>query len=1191
MRFRANCAEIRKRATIHSLKMAIMLSVASIFTASADVYHWTGAAMDGAAMDGVWANAANWQENEIPGMWTNRTEHTFGGKLGDTVIFGAQAEGAPTTIDLQGQYAIDHLIVTNGAPAYIFGTSDVAAQRLGFQTNSTLVVAADVVNDQTFRRPAIWNRTGSDGSRLTFRNDSLHAKLVYGKLDKTTNQSGYPFANVSLYGVGTIEIMGAPTFDQVSFLDFFNSGLVIFHNAGYNDGARYTTASFKNLSGGTHEIEVPAGAFIGSKGGSWTWSDVFQFAGNTHVFGDGFVNITQPFNTPVEEPNASPRLRVWDGMRAVIDTGIGTVDSNNNRDTIVFVEGTSAKLFLNGTNSLPSSIRLQGTGSVFARLIGNKNCAADETSVGRGDAIIYESIWSGTVEVTNNTRHIKSITPTAAPKAKFYYSGAGETTDKDLVVSNIYTAAASVTLGNSGTGTLTWNGNALQTAGSPGATFTFDPQTAPIVFGGLFELGQTWNLAVKGSSTVSFSQAQPGFSGSATLSGGILELTSLAQLPNVTGFTFAGGTLKLTESGTVSLDATFQSGASAIELGDGVALTLPSLTLPSGASLNVVVPNGASASVTVTGATPGLLPATVTYNGVRAKIDDQGRIQPNSSSWLSAQDGTWNTAEKWSNGVPSSDATALVTAPGESYTVAIDEAPANAIRDLKIANAGPGTATVAATTEFDMGEANIDLLPGGAIAAGDGGTLYITNATVAFNGGSINASGSGLVNVKPDFVFGPGTNTFSGTSCIQVGGATQAGRILNMVPTPDAPCVLTLSERATYWLYQGSWMICRNAPGGKAILNIDCTDGESIRRSESKQNLYGMAVGSLQGYGELNLKHGLFEAGNFGLYVAADMPNSEFQNYTTSPYCVTGVVNQTGGEFKASCWGWHYAGIVCGLVVGDGTRVKLTNPDMLTKSVCVGVYNLSGGKVTISVGAAVIGGGIGTGYFNHSGGTYYHNAQNTNGGFTGYFPLVIGLGRSGKGVWTMTGGTTDIRNHVYVGGAQKADLQHKTEPSVSYYPDGDGCTGILDVSNGTFVTTKDLYVGAKGTGTLVLRPTGTIQAENVVLSNGVASVLRPVVEGAATGLLKATGDLVITDGARLEIDATDISEDAPFCLRLASAENVVGAFSPDQVSIEYDETDPVLRSRFRKATVIYEHNGEAGLWLRAAPQGTLIIVR
>ncbi|MBR4258609.1 MAG: hypothetical protein IKQ17_06235, partial [Kiritimatiellae bacterium] len=124
MRSVGNCAKNRREGDFSRLlKAALALCAASVFgAASADVYHWTGA-----ALDGVWANSANWQEGEIPGMWTNRTEQTSGGKLGDTVIFGAQAEGAPTTIDLQGQYAIDHLIVTNGAPAYIFGTADVAA--------------------------------------------------------------------------------------------------------------------------------------------------------------------------------------------------------------------------------------------------------------------------------------------------------------------------------------------------------------------------------------------------------------------------------------------------------------------------------------------------------------------------------------------------------------------------------------------------------------------------------------------------------------------------------------------------------------------------------------------------------------------------------------------------------------------------------------------------------------------------------------------------------------------------------------------------------------------------------------------------------------------------------------------------------------------------------------------------------
>ena len=180
---------------------------------------------------------------------------------------------------------------------------------------------------------------------------------------------------------------------------------------------------------------------------------------------------------------------------------------------------------------------------------------------------------------------------------------------------------------------------------------------------------------------------------------------------------------------------------------------------------------------------------------------------------------------------------------------------------------------------------------------------------------------------------------------------------------------------------------------------------------------------------------------------------------------------------------------------------------------------------------------------------------------------------------------------MYVGGAERADLKHNPTPSENYFPDGNGCTGVLDVSNGTFVTTKDLYVGAKGTGTLVLRPTGTIQAANVVLSNGVASVLRPVVEGTATGLLKATGDLVITDGARIEVDATGMSANAPLYTRLATAANVVGEFAAGQVSFTYDESNAAMRTMFASAEIVYERDGEKGLWLKTTPRGTMVIFR
>jgi hypothetical protein len=1169
----------------HIKRVVACMFAGLCLTASADVYHWTGN-----ARDGVWANAANWQEGEIPGLWTNRTEQTFGGKLDDTVIFGAQAEGAPTVIDLQGQYAIDRLIVTNGAPAYTFGTSDAADQRLGFQTNSSIVVAADVTADQTFRRPAVWNTPlgSSRAGTLYFYNDSPSAKLVYGKLDKTTSKTGAPYAVVRLYGAGTIEITDNPQFDQVGTLYFNGTGLVIYGNTSYG-GSRYACAAFQDIGGETHEIEVPAGAFLGSMGGSWAWSDHIQFQENTHVYGDGFVDIVTPYNVPLEDPNAPPRLRVWSGKKAVIDVGLGS--KNSAKDTVTHTDGMRSELWLNGTNSLPGRLRLMGTGCTMARLVGNKNCTAEQTSIGRGDAVVYEPDWSGSTTKIDNKLHINTISTNGAPQAKFYYSGAGETTDKDLVVSNTYTSAGNVTLGNRGTGTLTWNGNALQIEHSPGTTFTLDAKTAPIVFGGLFAAGYDWVLAVAGSNTVSFGQAQPNVSGSVALSGGVLELTSPAQLPNVSGFVFAGGTLRLTAGGAASVAATFQSGANAIELYDGVELTLSSLSLPSGATLNFVVPEGGSASVTVSGASAGVLPASITWNGVRAEIDANGRVMPHRSAWLSAQNGTWNTVAKWDNGVPETDATALVTASGASYTVTIDEAPAHAIGDLRIANAGAGTATVSVTTTLGMDGAKVDLQPGGALEAGNGGTLHITNTVISFNGGSINGSGSGRVNVKNKFAFGSGTNTFSGTSCLVLDYPNKS-KFLYQNPTSDDPSVVTLSERATYYVRQGFWHVCCDVPGGRAILNFDGTDGTQFKNADADASFYGMAVGCRQGYGELNLKHGSLATGNYGIFVATESADSSAPlSGVTTPHCVTGVVNQTGGDLTISAWGIGYFEMICGLVVGDGARMNLTDPGMMAKSVCVGHYNLSGGKLTVYKGANVVGAGIGTGFFNHSGGEYVHNSYGTYSSIKYEQPLVIGLGLRGHGTWTMTGGTTDIRNRVYVGGATKTDLGHVNVPRAEYYPDGDGCTGILDVSNGTFVTTTNLYVGVKGTGTLVLRPTGTIQAANVVLSNGVASVLNPVFEGAATGLLKATGDLIITDGARIEIDATRMSENMPLYTKLASAANVVGEFADGHVSFIYDNANPAMRVLFSEAEIAYELNGEKGLWLKTTPHGTMIIFR
>ena len=95
----------------------------------------------------------------------------------------------------------------------------------------------------------------------------------------------------------------------------------------------------------------------------------------------------------------------------------------------------------------------------------------------------------------------------------------------------------------------------------------------------------------------------------------------------------------------------------------------------------------------------------------------------------------------------------------------------------------------------------------------------------------------------------------------------------------------------------------------------------------------------------------------------------------------------------------------------------------------------------------------------------------------------------------------------------------------------------------------------------------------------------------AAGHVKATGDLVITDGARIEIDATDMSANAPLYTRLATAANVVGEFAADKVSFSYDETNAAMRTMFASAEIVYERDGEKGLWLKTTPRGTMMIFR
>lgn len=244
-----------------------------VFACPADEYYWTG------AENALWTNAANWQVRNgeggfaaapnAPGQWTNTVTKTVGGNPKDVAVFGACPSGR-TTIDLDGQWRIASVIVTNGAPAYTFGTGTDKAQYLMFDRTATFAVAAGVEADQTIRSicqtydPAYLSNYTQ--YFLTLVNDAPSARLVYDRCTRFDG-NGCPF--VTLRGAGAFDV-GTQTFDRLTSMELYQTGKMTLRDTSQNAAARVYTFRSKAaaaLGGAAREIEVPAGCFMNTTGG------------------------------------------------------------------------------------------------------------------------------------------------------------------------------------------------------------------------------------------------------------------------------------------------------------------------------------------------------------------------------------------------------------------------------------------------------------------------------------------------------------------------------------------------------------------------------------------------------------------------------------------------------------------------------------------------------------------------------------------------------------------------------------------------------------------------------------------------------------------------------------------------------------------------------------------------------------
>ena len=389
--------------------------------------------------------------------------------------------------------------------------------------------------------------------------------------------------------------------------------------------------------------------------------------------------------------------------------------------------------------------------------------------------------------------------------------------------------------------------------------------------------------------------------------------------------------------------------------------------------------------------------------------------------------------------------------------------------------------------------------------------------------------------------------------------------------------------------------------GANAVFTLDSDYGEAFNLG------YVLPIGYNQGCGEMNLLSGNIEVSNMGVVIA-----SCFGKYGGSRYwynrtdCApTGVVRQAGGDFliraygSQTGYGWD-DGQPLGLVVGGGISTKTTDKGR----VFCGRYELSGGILRAYAGHFLVGAGYSTGEFVQTGGTaafndyeYISNHDTDGDGVADTtitphdIPGAIGLA-GGYGRVVVSNGSFYTCADLYVGGANtnifmqmpiyaNGKWSNPTKRFVNYPFDKHDAEGVFSVAGGQVRFARNLVLGADGTGTLEVVGSSAASISvtgSLVLSNSVRSVVRFVLGETSVTPIRVGGTLAISDGAELVVDAGTFTRSKA---KLFDCADVAGAFAPGDVSV-------VGLDNVAGCTVSVE---AGGIWFRMPPKGTVLIVK
>ena len=707
-----------------------------------------------------------------------------------------------------------------------------------------------------------------------------------------------------------------------------------------------------------------------------------------------------------------------------------------------------------------------------------------------------------------------------------------------------------------------------------------------------------------GTSVQTFAKRESLTSGSLTVRRGTVEIAEDATFPNLTGLVIENGAMLSIAEGTAN---PFGDGKVALEiLGTG------KIVVPDGMELKLKkifvsgVPQAASRSFTS---------AAGWIEGAGTVVASETDLAEGYTYWAAPVSGSWTNDVKWTGGVPTESSFNSIVASGADYTVKVDgdELTAAGLGDegrisltnLTVRNLDGGTATLLVTNGAEMtlvsrtpnaaaaplhleGGSRLNIVDAKVILRDHGGTSgeYTGVSPLQNAGGTVEVRGTGELvcygregtaagasgNQDGYYSFGTGHYVFRDNAKLHFMNAATTGCGWQSVlypsfkPSASGDLKMEFLDNSCYLQDSGIsyWKGELGANGRHVELIFDTA-------YPNKQSFWSYSfIGCANGLSEMKLKRGTYAFGDY-LTMIGSLGTSDDAS-SASVMFTTGRVEIASGV-ALSATGWN---VKRSMTLGHALSSTLARGQALAygEIVTAGTYTQNRGSFYVGAGAC------GEGVVRQTGGSFkpMHDTDSDNN------PGAVAIGIfGGKGLYEIADGEFKTYRNVFAGGATANDLSwtavHKNAATLETWH---AAQGEIRVKGGTFTSSKDIILGADGTGCLTPSGTGVGTAVSIVISNTVgqtASSLRFASDAKGLfGTIDPSTKLVFAEGSKLVIDATDLPADAKRQTLLA-LDNDIGGFdyikdhvelvnAPPSATADWSEDGRRLRFGCRRGTAI-----------------------